>query len=493
MDLEKTDLKNLNFDNMTLDQRLEVEKIIAELEKRKLEYPILDLKLQDHQEEFRMKVAERKEDGTPRWKFIIFLWGNGSWKTFTWAYILISIALWKKLCEEFWIPFSGEASLIKVYTTTGDNIRDNIDRKYLLWTWTWKDILKFPWYVNKDKKWPIIKSVRHDKEILKEIKLNNWAVITFGTYDQGQARLQGWEPQYTWMDELPTRFEDLREIFRGSRNANWQIFISATPTNYNKKIHDYLFNWKLKDVLFVKQVDSFENEHADHSWMNGLDENDMKVVRFWSFTPPEGLVFPYFSRQDNVVEYVHPKKLWSRVKFYWAVDFWFKHPMAFALIAVDEDWHAYVFDMFHKAGVLMWELADWITEKKKEYWIKLEYIVADSAGAQERGELKAKGYPTRWVNKKAKVSKMSFGKGSRFKMNEWFNEGSLIISDKCEQVIDELEVHHFKDSWEVHKEDDDGIDAIRYFIWDYIMRSEKKETEKWLRRRAKNAQKKRKY
>jgi hypothetical protein len=89
------------------------------------------------------------------------------------------------------------------------------------------------------------------------------------------------------MDELPTRFEDLVEIWRGTRNANGQLLISATPTNYNKKIHDYLFNSEFDDIMFIRQIDSFRNTSANHSWIAGLPEEEIAIRRFGSFTPPE--------------------------------------------------------------------------------------------------------------------------------------------------------------------------------------------------------------
>lgn len=491
MNLE--DLKNIDLDSLTIDKRVEVQKIIAELEKRKLEYPILDLSLQEHQEEFREKVALRNPDGTPRWKFIIFLWGNGSGKTFTWAYILISIALWKELCWKFNIPYSWEASLIKVYTTTWDNIRDNIDRKYLLWTWTKKDVLKFPWYINKDNKWPIVKKVRWDKDILREISLINWAVITFGTYDQGQARLQGWEPQYIWMDELPTRYEDLVEIFRGSRSTQGQVFISATPTNYNKKIHDYLFNWDLKDVLFVKQVDSFENKHAKHDWMKGLTKEDIKIRRFGSFTPPEWLVYPNFSRDDNMVEHFKPKLLGKGVRYFGAVDFGWTHPLAFLFIAVDSDWNVYVFDMIYKKQLLMKDLASQIREKCAEHSIELEKIIGDSAGASQIWELKAEWIKVKWIHKKQKVMKTNFAEWGRLKVNQLFELWKIYISDRCMSLIDELEVHHYKENWDVEKSDDDACDALRYFITDFNAPSEKRNLKKEARRIKRESKSQKKY
>lgn len=493
MDLKDFDINSIDFDNLTLDQRLEVEKIIAELEDRKLKWQILDVKLHDYQQEFDEAIKARKADWTPKYKFIIFLWWNGSGKTWYSAYTTMRIMMWKDLCKQFDIPYVWEASLVKIYTTTWDNIRDNIDRKYMLWTWSKRDTLKFPWYVNRDDKWPVVKKVRWDKEILKEVSLINWATATFGTYDQWQARLQGWEPQFTWMDELPTRFDDLIEIFRGTRNSNWQLLLSATPTNYNKKIHDYLFSWNFDDVLFVRQIDSLRNTEADHSWMEWLSEEDIKIRRYGSFTPPEWLVYPNFTRDDNVVKHIHPKKMWSNVRYFGAIDFWFNHPTAFLLIAVDNDWHIYVFDMFYKSKVWMREVAKWITEKKAEYWIELNYIIADSAGAQERHELKLEWYPTKGIKKKNKASQNSFRQAGIMKMNQLLSFGKIIISDKCTPIIDEFEVHHFKENWDVDKHEDDALDALRYFVTDFTAHSERRELERERRKIARKAQRRRKY
>jgi len=488
-------LKPEDLDKLTIEERSGINRLLKEINERKRKYPILDVKLLPHQQKFLEAVKARNPDWTPRWKFIVFLGWNGSWKTFTNMYLTMLMALWED-CKKYGLPYIGSASLIKIYTTTWDNIRDNLDRKYLLWTWTDKDIIKFPWYVNKQKRWEVVKSTRHDKEILKEIKLNNGSVITFWTFDQGQARLQGWEPQYTVLDELPTRFDDLIEIWRGTRNTNWQLFISATPTNYNKKIHDYLFNDKFKDVMFIEQIDSLQNKHADHTWMDWLPEEEIAIRRFGSFTPPEGLVYKEFSRNKNVIPHVSPNKLWQWTKFYWAVDFGVKHPTAFLLIAIDTDWHIYVFDMYYRSGQSMAHLASWIKDKQKEYSISLEYIIADSAGARERLELKQEGIITKKAKKKQKEGTMSNRRGWIMRINHQLATGNLIISDQCKDIIDEMETHHYMENWEdwtVRKTDDDALDALRYFIFSYLVPSEKRNLRKKRKRVARNAQKHRKY
>ena len=469
------------LDRLTIEQRQEVTKLIWELEERKLKYPILDLKLHDYQQEFDDAINAKNPDWTPKYKFIIFLGWNWSGKTFYASTVAIRKLMGEKLCREYWIPPVGSASLMKMFTTTWDNIRDNIDRKYLLWTWTIWDKMKFPGYINKRNTWEIIKSTRHDKEILKEVKLKSWAVVTFWTYDQGQSRLQWWEPEFTWMDELPTRYEDLVEIWRWTRNKNWQLLISATPTNYNKKIHNYIFSKKFKDVAFIRQIDATRNTEADHSWLDWLPEEEQSVRRFGSFTPPEWLVYKEFKSDVNQVEHFNPRKLWNRVKYYWTVDFWVNHAMAFLLIAIDEDWHIYVFDMYYEKWKTMKHLADWIIAKRKEYMIELEYIIADSAGARERLELKEEGINTKKANKKKKEGTLSNRRWWIMRVNRELHSWNLIISDKCQDLIDEFQTHHYSDKWDdwtVNKENDDACDALRYFIFSYQVPSEKRDIDK---------------
>ena len=60
MNLE--DLKKIDLDKLTIDKRIEVQKLINELEIRKREYPILDIKLQEHQQQFLEAVNAKKPD-----------------------------------------------------------------------------------------------------------------------------------------------------------------------------------------------------------------------------------------------------------------------------------------------------------------------------------------------------------------------------------------------------------------------------------------------
>ena len=104
MIITERELQQIDFWKLTPQQRLEVNQLLKELEERKLKYPILDFHPQSYQQEFVDALAMRNPDWTPRWKFIVFLWGNGSWKTVTCAYLTILMAMGEEV-KKYWLPY----------------------------------------------------------------------------------------------------------------------------------------------------------------------------------------------------------------------------------------------------------------------------------------------------------------------------------------------------------------------------------------------------
>ena len=111
--------------------------------------------------------------------------------------------------------------------------------------------------------------------------------------------------------------------------------------------------------------------------------------------------------------------------------------MVFLFIAVDWDWHIYVFDMIYQSNMLLWDFATEIRKRQRWHWIEFEYIIADSAWSRERLELKQYWIITKTVNKRRKESNMSNRRWWILRINQLFNQWKLIISDKCESLIDE--------------------------------------------------------
>ena len=461
----KEQLSKIDFSSLWEFERERVWELIKELTIRKNRYPIISYKPQPYQQEFIDAVMARNPDWTPRYKFIIFIWGNWVGKTQTWGYITCCASMWEK-AKELGLPYIGKFPIIKIVTSTWSQVTENIE-PYILWTSTDQDLVKLPDYFDKDDAGIYVKAVRKDKDILKSIEMQT-STMYFGTYDQGQERLQGWSPDLTWIDEIPKRWADFRELIRGTRKMNWQFLMTFTPTNYNKKIRDWIF-WGQANK-FVRTVNSRENKYADRSWMEGFTEEEKRIVEAWEFIPSSGLVYKNFDRNFNVVKDVNVRQLEWSVKFYWALDFWVNHPMAFLFIVVDADWRVIVFDEIYKSDMLLSELVKEVNSKKMQYWIEFEYIVADSAWKRERMELANLWMNTRKAKKRKKEWVMSNRKWGIFKINNLLNIWKLFIAEKCVSIIEEFETHHFADTgedWTVKKENDDALDALRYFIFSY--------------------------
>ena len=477
-------LESVDLEKLSLEERLKLQKLIAELTKRKKEFPLVDFVALPHQKEIADAVWERKPNsGIPKYKYIMFIWWNGSWKTISSVRIDILLALWREGCAKYNLPFIWEARQILVVTKTSDSIKTNLE-PYFLWTDSVKDPIKIP-------KAEIDKIKRDGStQTLKEITLKNWCKIMFRTYDAWQARLEGSSPDFIHLDELPERSDIFIELLRGTRKINSQMLLSFTPTKFNPAVHDY-FYWqeseKVKDKTFIRQVDSLENTfNTDHDWLEWLSEEEQKIRRYGMFIPPTWLVYNEFLRKNNLVEYISPRELWAWVKYYWALDFWVNHPMAFLFIAVDWDGHIYVFDMIYKKNLWLKDLVKEVREKCVEHRITLEYTVADTADARARLELKEEhSFPTvsadkwsRWENN------LSNRRAGIFKINWLFKSNKLIISDRCMDIVKELEVHAYKWNWseDVVKLDDDALDALRYFIFGYKPHNELRKQKKTLRR-----------
>jgi len=457
MNLEQ--LKSINLDNLTLDERVKVQELIKELTIRKIEYWLLDFKPLEHQETVINAVAETKENtNLPVYKFLLFQWWNWSWKSVTGVYIAILKALGKDV-HKYWLPYIWEAKQIIVVSKTGSSIKQNL-MPYFIEECTDKHPTKIPKEMIKGK--PEI-----DKWILKKITLKNGCVIQFVTNDMGFERLEGSNPDFILADEFPDN-SVFYTLLRWTRWKTTQFLITATPNAWIKNAaYDYFYEQedeKVKDMSFTIRVDSRKNTYADHTWLEGLPENIKKAKAEWLFVPASGLVYPEFRNDEHIIPFFNPKTLWSDTKFYWAVDFGFVHPMAFLFIAVDADNHVYVFDMIYKSNMLIKELADRIQEKVLAYWISFDYIVADSAGRLEREELKAYWFPTISADKK------SIGENEHSNRSTWVNrintllkEGFIYISDKCKDLANEFNTHRFLDNWkdDVLKEGDDALDARR--------------------------------
>lgn len=456
---------------MNIENKEQALQLLEVLEKRRKDYWLLSTKLQEHQQQVLPYIKEKVERDwklVPEKKWILFQWGNRSGKTFLLMYICTILAMGELVYnykDNKWnarLPYLGSKKNIWIVTKSGANVETTI--------------IPYLFGDGSGAKIPpeCIKHIKNNNGRPEKITLVNGSVIRILTYDQGRERLQGWTPDFIAVDEEPTDEEVWTEIMVRLSGFQAQMMLSMTPLSWFTPVYQFFYEQELEegqeDRRQVFLVNSLQNEHWDHSWLLMLSEEERKSRLYWQFVPTTWLVFYEFNRTKHVVPHFHPEKLWYWTRYYAGLDFWVNHPTAFWLVAVDTDGNSYIFDGFCKSNMLLSEMASEIKRLKRFYWIELEYIVADSAAKRERTELKRLWITTVWADKWSKGENgESNRKASILKVNQMLHNGKLYISDKLKKtLIKEFETHCYKDwgkDWDVIKENDDFVDAIRYVLW----------------------------
>lgn len=436
-----------------------INKLYKQLDERKRSYGIIDFKPLDSQKGLCEAVSTKTPTGVNKYRFLLYQGGNGSWKTAIVMYIVSCLAMWEQ-CKNYKIPYLGTKKKIYIGTKSGSNLKWLED--YLLGEYS---VTRLPPEVVKKK---VV-----DNWGIKEIHLHNWCRIIFFTYDQGRERLQWTNWDLYVFDEEPTKSDIFYEGLARLRTKNAQALYSFTPLSGHTAVYSYFYEQESPNIIeqsYMTIVNSLENIHGDHTWAEWLTDVEKKMRMEGLFTPPSWLVYANFNKEKNCVAFFPPAEL-GNVSYYGAVDFWVKHPMAFAFIAVDDDNNVYIFDLIYGSGILIKDLVRMVTEKKNEHRVDFEYIVADAAGARERAEMESYGIKTVPADKWSKgENSMSNRRAGIMKVNQMLSDGKIFIADHLKEAIREMETHYYKENWvdgAVEKTNDDFLDSLRYFIFGY--------------------------
>ena len=442
----------------------ELKSLLTKIDDRKRRYWILDMrvdKIPQQQQlfnDFRDRLLLPQNERT---RFYLYYGWNGSWKTAISAYITALLAIWWD-CEKYWLPYLWTKKNIWVGTKSGSNVKWVI-HPYLLWD---NSIARIPQ--------ELIEKVQMDNWILKAILMKNWCKIQFITYDQGSENLQGWNPDWIWLDEETVNEDVWSELKARTRNPNCEMLISMTPLNGLTKVFSFFFEQKdesLTKMCKIYKVSSLDNPFTDKTWTKWMGEEEYRLRVEGSFENPTGLVYNEFFRTRNVVPHFEPRLMalgYDNVKYYRWIDFWTSHPTACVWVAQDADDNFYVFDEFEEANMLLSDIVDKINQKSS--WYDFEYTIRDSAAKREWIEIQRLWIRTVPADKHSKgANDMSNRRSGILIMNELFSKGKLLISNRCQKLIRELETHYYKDGWkkdgEVNKEGDDLLDALRYTLY----------------------------
>lgn len=456
---------NAKVSNLSESKRQKIQDLTNKIKLIENSYWITQTKLLPHQQEIYDWAAATYRKWirwvyktVPRYKYVVMQWGNWVWKSFTLYYITALYAIWRK-AKDYNLPYLWTKKNIVIVTQSSSNVRDYVE-PYLLWEWSPTRIP--PDLISKINKWP---------DSIKWIELKNWCKITIKTVEQWQKRLVWANPDLLVIDEPIEKDEVWNELLARLRAPEAQLLYWFTPINWYNSSYYFLYEQRSEEVknkTFLKVYTSTENTYQDHSTLEWMSEKERRMRLYWEFTPLTWLVYNEFSKGRNIIKHFHPKEL-GAAKYYAWLDFWTSHPFWFVAIAVDSDWHYYIFDSATGSDVLLKDIANKIKDIKSKYWIEFEYIVADSAWKRERLELKQYWIKTEPADKWSKWANWeSNRRASIMKVNQLLNDSNLYVWDNNIELIKEFSTHCYKNSsrdWEVIKENDDLLDAMRYCIF----------------------------
>lgn len=445
-------------------QESELKQLLGYLEERTKSYAILDTsmdKIPKQKELFNDFKTRLDTSIAERIRFYLYYGGNGSWKTAAGAYITSLLAIWND-CAKYGLPFIWSKKNIWIGTKSGSNVKSVI-HPYLLGDYS---IARIP---------PeLIEKPNMDNGILKWIILKNGCHIHIKTYDQWSENLQGGNPDWIWLDEEPVNEDVWDELVARTRNPKCEMLVTMTPLSWLTKVYSFFFEQNsetLANKSKIYRVSSIDNPFTDKTWTLGMEDEKYRLRVEWSFENPTWLVYSSFMRSRNIVPHFDPKLLWKNwdwVKYYRAIDFGTSHPTAIVWVAQDIDDNLYVFDEYEESNTL---ISDIVTEmRRKSIGYEFEYTVRDSAAKREWLEIAKLWVVTMAADKYSKgANDMSNRRAWILMINEMMGQSKLLISWNCKKLIRQLETHYYKEwgkrDWEVNKENDDLLDALRYLVF----------------------------
>ncbi len=276
--------------------------------------------------------------------------------------------------------------------------------------------------------------------------------------------IEGMSPMWEWLDEYGQASRLAWTVCKTRVSVTGgQIMITTTPYALNWLYTDFFKPWKegidpRLDFYSWKSIDNpyFSREHweAERAVL-GKAEFDRRYGG--KFTRMVGLVY-----EDFTSDLIYESKDIKPEVVIAGVDFGYTAPAAIEVIKIDKDKHWWVDDEWYAAGKTTAEIIDACKMLRKKHGI--HYFYPDIAEPDRIKEMKRAGLICRETKKDvpAGISKV----------RELFKQKVLHISKRCQNLLDEIEVYHYKEEKDLAnikeepvKEKDHGCDAIRYAIY----------------------------
>lgn len=251
-------------------------------------------------------------------------------------------------------------------------------------------------------------------------------------------------------------------------SGGWAVFI-GTPRGFNH-FYDLYMEAQNKEDWDSFRFPTYENPYVPDEEVD-KEKEQMNADQFAQeylakFRKRQGLVYPEFERETHVVGSDEDRG--TIIEKIGALDFGYTNPAAFLVIYKNEMGEYYVEKEWYRTGKTNAEIGEYIKSDVEGKGIS--YIYPDPAEPDRIDELNTIGVPTREVNKGSGSVEAGINK-----VRNLLKSKKLYVDESCKNLISEFETYHYpedkdtklnKEAYEKPvKEDDHGMDAVRYALF----------------------------
>ncbi len=275
------------------------------------------------------------------------------------------------------------------------------------------------------------------------------------------ARIQGATFEYVYGDEITTWDQDVFEMLKSRLRLEQSCFDGtcnpASPRHWFKTFLDsdadiYCQKYQIDDgMLPASVIEELKKEYA------GTVYYDRLILGEW--VQAEGLVYPMFSQEENVV-----KEHGTEGQWYISVDYGTSHPMAMGLWRLKGDTATMEAEYYYDGVKAQYQKTD------EEYYQALEDLAGDHRIERVIIDPSAASFKAT-IRKHHKFTTLDANNsvldGIRLTAT-LMREGKIKVHSSCTNLLDELGLYRWDDSKNedaVIKEYDHECDQMRYLVY----------------------------
>ena len=385
-------------------------------------------------------------------RYKLLNWGRRSGKTFAVGYEIF-IALWEH-----------DNGLVSYYAPTRDDARN------ISWD-DYKTLLADITISTNESLLEIVTKNRHGTK--STLRLAGWEAVK--NRDKGR----GVENNLVVLDEMAffPAFEDkFNKVIRPTLlTSKGRLIVTSTPNGFNH-FYDWYNMAKENEDWFVSHCTSYDNPHNEPGEIDKIqkesDPDAFAQEYLADFRRLQGLVYPEYDHERHKLPEFPTHVDRKLTKKYGCLDFGHTNPAAMYTVDITEDREYYISNEFYERGKLHSELAEHAQSRNISEWFP------DPADAEGCEVLRRSGLRVKEVSKEVTAGINTVKKLLRenrlyfidcphleFEINQyqWQEQGtSKIDLNEPEKPI---------------KDNDHGLDAIRYALHMLETRSNQKVEE----------------